>query len=251
MKTNTIYNEDCIGEKGMRILPDNSINMVLADIPYGTTACKWDKIIPLKPLWKQLKRVIKPNGAIVLTASQPFTSRLVMSNLKMFKYCWVWEKDNTSNPMLCNIQPMKYHEDIAVFGKSKIKFNPQKWDAGKLSNKGGVGGRLGMVGKIDGYKNNSSLSKMRYPKSIIYFGKPKHNSNEGLYHSTQKPVALMEYLIKTYTNENDIVLDFAIGSGTTAVACVNLGRHYIGYETDKDYVRIANKRLSEVQLSLL
>lgn len=248
MKLDILYNKDCMGEKGMRTLPDKSIDMVLCDPPYEITACKWDTIIPLEPLWKQLKRVIKPNGAIVLTASQPFTTVLIASNMKMFKYCWVWEKDGGSNFATVKYQPMKEHEDIVVFCSGRTTYNPIMEER--------IGSRKGKVTKtIDGGRSDSVygtqrggkrliVPRLRNPRSIQRF-----NRERGL-HPTQKPVALMEYLIKTYTNEDEIVLDFAFGSGTTLVACRQLGRHYIGFETNPEYCKIAKKRLAQVQLEL-
>ncbi len=240
MKTNIIYNEDCIGKKGMRILSDKSIDMILCDMPYGTTACKWDIIIPFEPLWEQYKRIIKDNGAIVLTASQPFTSKLVMSNLKMFKYEWIWDKVASTTPMLAKIMPLKKHENILIFGNGKLTYNPQmtkgkKWSRAGVFRKAGYTGSTEIIGKRKGDE-----SELKYPKSIIKFS----NANKiDIVHPTQKLVALFEYLIKTYTNEDDIVLDNCIGSGTTAVACVHLKRYYIGFDTSKKYCRITEQRL--------
>ncbi len=242
-----IYNEDCIGEKGMCILPDKSIDMILCDMPYGTTACKWDTIIPFEPLWKEYKRVIKDNGAIVLTASQPFTSKLVMSNIKMFKYEWIWEKTIGTNFMFVKNQPSKKHENILVFYDKQPTYNIQFEDGVPYSDK-----------RTHRYKNESGCDResiadlmkqgnkipiknkgVRYPSTVQLFS----NGNNSNVHPTQKPVALFEYLIKTYTNEGDIILDNCIGSGTTAVACVHLKRHYIGFETSKKYCKITRERL--------
>ena len=248
MKTNIIYNEDCIGEKGMRILPDKSIDMILCDMPYGITRCKWDTIIPLEPMWEQLKRVIKPNGAIIMTASQPFTTILIASNMKMFKYEWIWDKNLSSNFAAAKYVPMKEHENILVFCNNKVgTYNPiriEKLESGKNRakyidkpfklNKDNVYGKFGFMNK---QKEHFREPFTRFPRTIIKF-----NCERGL-HPTQKPVALFEYLIKTYTNEGDIVLDNCIGSGTTAVACKRLNRKYIGYETSKEYCQIAKARL--------
>jgi len=231
---------DCLGE--MKHIPDGSVDMVLTDPPYGTTACKWDTVIDLKLMWEQLNRVIKPNGAIVMTASQPFTSALVMSNVKMFKYEWVWEKDGGSNFATTKYQPMKEHENILVFGKGKTKYNGQRQER--------IGSRKGKITKtIDSGRKNSvygtqegglefEVKELRTPRSIQRFTRER-----GL-HPTQKPVALMEYLIKTYTNENEAVLDFTMGSGTTGVACKNLNRNFIGIELDETYFEIAKKRIA-------
>ena len=231
---------DCL-EK-MKDIPDESVDMVMTDPPYGTTACKWDSIIPLEPMWEQLKRVIKPNGAIVMTASQPFTTTLIASNMKMFKYCWVWEKDGGSNFATVKYQPMKEHEDVIVFGIGKTTYNQIKQER--------IGSRKGKKTKtIDSGRKNSvygtqeggkklDVAELRCPRSIQRFTRER-----GL-HPTQKPVALMEYLIKTYTNEGETVLDFTCGSGTTGVACVNLNRNFIGIELDAGYFEIAEKRIN-------
>ncbi len=241
MDINIIYNEDCIGEKGMCILPDKSIDMILCDMPYGTTACKWDTIIPLEPLWEELKRVIKPNGAIVLTASQPFTSMLVMSNLKAFKYELIWKKERPTNPLLCKKQPPKYHENILVFYNKQPIYNPQMIKR-KRENKRNNKPRV--------YIDRTKTRTQKYSEIVLsgendYIYRPnilELPMQRGL-HPTQKPVTLFEYLIKTYTNEGDIVLDNCIGSGTTAVACVHLKRYYIGFDTSKKYCRIARTRV--------
>ena len=235
---------DCLIE--MKNIPDNSIDLILTDPPYGTTACKWDSIIPLDKMWLQLKRIIKDNGAIVLSGSQPFTTILISSNMDMFKYCWVWEKDQPSNFALANVNPMKYHEDISIFYKKLPTFNKQMTEEIKPVNLSSKNGST----PSEVTNNNLVSSKqtggnlLRNPKSIIKFNKPKPNSidNNG-YHPTQKPVKLMEYLIKTYTNENEIVLDFTMGSGTTGVACKQLNRDFIGIELDKKYFKIAEKRI--------
>jgi len=229
---------DCL--ERMKEIPDGSVDMVLTDPPYGTTACKWDSIIPLEPMWNQLKRIIKPNGAIVMTASQPFTTKLISSNYKMFSCQWIWEKEQGVNFMLSKKQPMKVHEDVIVFSLKQPTYNPQM-TAGNpyLSGKGDSGDVTGKVKKIQ-TKNKGT----RYPRSI-----QKINRQTGL-HPTQKPVALMEYLIKTYTNENQTILDFTMGSGSTGVACVNTGRNFIGIELDEDYFKIANERIKQSKETL-
>jgi site-specific DNA-methyltransferase (adenine-specific) len=240
---------DCL--ERMAEIPDGSVDMVLCDPPYGTTACKWDSVIPFEPMWEQLKRVIKPSGAIVMTASQPFTSALVMSNIKMFKYCWVWEKNAGSNFGAVRFQPMKEHEDIAVFAKGKTTYNPimqERSESGKSMIKNGIiskssNGEDVYGGLNKGYDNSKQDPNMRYPRSIQRF-----NRERG-FHKTQKPVALMEYLIKTYTNEGETVLDFTMGSGTTGVACANTGRCFIGIEKDADFFRVASERISSANIN--
>ena len=228
MKTEVIHG-DCLIE--MQKIPDKSVDMILCDLPYGTTACKWDTIIPFEPLWEQYKRIIKDNGSIVLTASQPFTSALVMSNVKMFKYSWVWLKSNISGNTLAKRRPMKGYEDILVFGNKTITYKPQGLRSCYIKRND----------KKTVWKNTPKKyiqNVTGYPKNVLEF-----KSEKGL-HPTQKPVALFEYLIKTYTNEGDLVLDNCAGSGTTGVACKNLNRNYILIEKEKEYVDIINKRLS-------
>jgi site-specific DNA-methyltransferase (adenine-specific) len=230
---------DCL--EVMKDIPDKSIDMILCDLPYGTTACKWDTIIPFEPLWEQYKRIIKDNGAIVLTASQPFTSALVMSNTKMFKYCLIWNKRKSSSALHAKIQPLRIHEDIVVFGKNKTVYNPQMVQGkprvdkeSKISN----GEAFGNNTVTRKYENKDGLY---YPKSILDISNADQTNK---LHPTQKPVKLMEYLIKTYTNEGDLVLDNCMGSGTTGVACKNLGRKFIGIELDPEYFKIAEKRIN-------
>ena len=233
---NRIYNMDCL--VGMKLIDDNSIDMILCDLPYGTTACKWDTVISFGLLWEQYKRIIKDNRAIVLTASQPFTSALVMSNPNMFSCSWIWEKEQGVNFMMSKKQPMKVHEDVLIFSKKQPTYNPiMTKGAPYISGKGTSGDVTGNVKKIQ-TKNIGT----RFPRSV-----QKINRETGL-HPTQKPVALFEYLIKTYTNENELVLDNCMGSGTTAVACQHTNRSFIGFETDKKYYDIANKRLAQKNL---
>lgn len=248
IELNKIYNEDCL--EGMKRIPDGSVDMILCDLPYGTTACKWDTIIPFEPLWEQYERIIKDNGAIVLTASQPFTSALVMSNPKLFKYEWVWDKKNPSNFAMARKQPLKYHESVLVFAKKQTEYYPIKWQ-GKPNHKQGSlnnAQRSEVYGKIQRTKDN--LSGMKYPRSIIEIS--KHSSQGGL-HPTQKPVPLFEYLIKTYTNDGETVLDNCMGSGTTAIACLKTERNFIGFELNKEYFEISQNRIKERQneISLL
>jgi len=236
---NKIIQGDCL--EVMKGIKDKSIDMILCDLPYGTTACKWDTIIPFEPLWEQYKRIIKDNGAIVLTASQPFTSALVMSNPKMFRYELIWEKEKPSNFMLLKKQFGKIHENILVFYNNqptynpiKVLANPDKIDKRKRFND--VIKKDGVTPEIKLYRPEDN--GLRYPTSNLYF-----NRDENSLHPTQKPVALFEYLIKTYTNEGDLVLDNCAGSGTTGVACLNLNRNYILIEKEEEYCKIAEERI--------
>lgn len=225
---------DCL-EK-MREVPDGAVDMVLTDPPYGTTACKWDSIISLDPMWEQLERIIKPNGAIVMTASQPFTSILGASNIKDFRYSWVWEKTAATGHLNAKRMPMKNAEDVLVFYKKQPSYNPQGLiDCNKVVRRGNNGGCYGDSGK------ENLQTKTNYPRTI-----QKFKSEGKTVHPTQKPVPLMEYLIKTYTNEGETVLDFAMGSGTTGVAAKNLNRKFIGIELDEEYFKIAQDRISSI-----
>ena len=233
---NTVNNGDCL--ELMKLIPDGSVDLILCDLPYGTTACKWDVIIPFEPLWEQYKRIIKSNGAIVLTASQPFTSALVMSNPKMFKYCWTWDKITAKGHLTAKIRPMQQTEDICVFSKNKISYNPQMVD--RPINKIETGTeckRTEIMGGVS--KGYSKKYTQWYPKTIL-----RYKTERGL-HPTQKPVALFEYLIKTYTNEGDTVLDNCAGSFTTAVACDNLKRNWICIEKEEKYCDIGLNRINK------
>lgn len=238
-----LYKGDCLDV--MKDIPDGSVDLILTDPPYGTTACKWDSIIPLEPMWAQLKRIIKPNGAIVMTAAQPFTSILVCSNLDMHKYSLVWRKSKIGHFAQAPYRFMTEHEDIAVFsfgGTSKNALNRMVYNPQGLEDCHRV-----CKGKAHSDHRPSAAvqpdylqTKTGYPKSILEFG-----SDTAKDHPTQKPVALMEYLIKTYTNEGETVLDFTMGSGSTGVACGNLGRRFIGIELDRGYYHVARKRIAE------
>ena len=237
LNINQVYQGDCL--EVMKQIPDKSIDMILCDLPYGTTACKWDTIIPFEPLWEQYKRIIKDNGAIVLTASQPFTSALVMSNNKMFKYEWIWDKAKATGHTLCNKRPLKSHENILVFSNGKETYNP-------IMGKGNpYNGRKNIKQSEEwkmGIKRNDNDGQ-RFPRSVFY---EKSGDRNVKLHPTQKPVALFEYLIKTYTNEGDLVLDNCAGSGTTAIACINLNRNYILIEKEPKYVDIIRERLKQI-----
>lgn len=246
MKKFELWQGDCL--ELMKDIPDKSVDMILCDLPYGTTDCKWDSVIPFEPLWENYNRVIKDNGAIVLFGSEPFSSALRMSNLTMYKYDWVWDKVQGANFLNVKYQPLKNIENIMVFSKGRItngrrqpiKYNPQ----------GVVKNNIVKTNPSDyaGTFSSSSIKKGKqyittgtgYPKCVIQFTKDKSSL-----HPTQKPVALLVYLIKTYTNKGDVVLDNCMGSGSTGVACVNTNRRFIGIELDEGYFNIAKKRIEE------
>jgi len=226
----------------MKLIPSGSIDAIITDPPYGTTQCKWDSVIPFKPMWEQLSRIIKPNGAILLFGSEPFSSALRMSNIKNYKYDWVWEKSKATNFLNAKKQPLRAKENILVFYKKQPTYNPQM-TKGKSYNKGIR--KKQTKDDVYGSFNQTEVKSEgnRYPRDVLYF---KTAETEGkTFHKTQKPVKLMEYLIKTYTNENETVLDFTMGSGTTGVACKNLGRDFIGIEMDDKYFDIAKKRIEK------
>jgi site-specific DNA-methyltransferase (adenine-specific) len=233
----TFVNADCFDV--FPFIEDKSIDAIICDLPYGTTACKWDTIIPFEPLWEQYERIIKDNGAIVLTASQPFTTVLINSNLEAFRYCWVWNKKKAGNIFLAKKQPMKIHEDVVVFSKKPHNYYPQmiKRDKVKRSKNYGTGEAIGGTKEKE---NKVYTYTHKYPTSILEFS---NAVQKGKVHPTQKPVALFEYLIKTYTNEGETVLDNCMGSGTTGVACKNLNRNFIGIELDEGYFKIAKERI--------
>jgi len=239
----TLLFGDCL--ERMKEIPDGSVDMILTDPPYGTTACKWDSIIPLEPMWEQLKRVIKPNGAIVLFGSEPFSSALRMSNIKNYKYDWVWQKDKATNHLNAKRMPMRRNENISVFYEKQCTYSPQ------LSIKDPKNIRPPTT-KRKQAENYGSMTKesarkipvdMSYPNETLCFRGCFGDKGKSL-HPTQKPVALMEYLVKTYTNEGETVLDFATGSCTTGVACKNLNRNFIGIEKEEKYFKIAQDRIS-------
>ena len=234
-----IYEGDCLDV--MKRIPDGSVDMILCDMPYGTTACKWDVILPFEKLWEQYERVVKGNGAIVLFASQPFTARLICSNLKLYKYVWCWVKSLKTNFLNAKKQPLRSHEDIVVFYKKQCTYNPQGLVEGSISG----GNKL--TNSYGKFKGNAQQTHTRYPFDVLNFPNP----NQGNIHPTQKPVALLEYLIKTYTNEGDTVLDNTMGSGSTGVAAANLSRKFIGIEKDPKYFKIAKDRLEQNSAKLL
>lgn len=249
----TCYQGDCL-ELMPHLVPDNSVDLILCDLPYGTTACAWDSVIPFDALWVEYRRIAKPNAASVLTASQPFTTLLIASNMAQFKYNWVWEKSKGSNFTHAKNMPIKFHEDVCVFssapighvsqlGGRRMSYNPQglvkvdkKWSRPKKYDT-----EHGLT--RDSHKLDRVIEFEGYPKSILRFGN-SDNRGRGM-HPTQKPVALMEYLIRTYTNEGDTVLDNCMGSGTTGVACANTGRNFIGIERDPTYYAQAYERIKQ------
>ena len=246
-----LYNGDCL--ELMKNIPDGSVDLVLTDPPYGTTACKWDSVIPFEPMWEQLNRIIKPNGAICLFGSEPFSSALRMSNIKNYKYDWIWEKSRALGFTHCKNKPMNKYENISVFSFAKVKHKGQEnrmtyFPQGLIEYGKEVNGVKSCKADFDGHRFGRKSHKKyvqeftNYPTNILQF------ANEGnTEHPTQKPVALLEYLIKTYTNENDVVLDNCMGSGSTGVACINTNRNFIGIELDKGYFEIAEKRINEAQ----
>jgi len=239
---------DCL--EVMKTIEDNSIDAIITDPPYGTTQCKWDSIIDFGLMWEQLNRIIKPNGAIVLFGSEPFSSALRMSNIKNFKYDWVWEKNIAGNFSTANKQPMKYHELLSVFYKKQCTYNKQLIERSESGKKRCKSHHNYNNNEINSDINNNLSRKtlgivqynpnLKNPSTILKFSKVKNTV-----HPTQKPVALMKYLIKTYTNEDELVLDFTISSGTTMVACLNLNRNGIGIEKDEDIFKTAEERVEE------
>ncbi len=231
---NKIILGDCL--EVMKEIPDKSIDMILCDLPYGTTACEWDTVIPFEPLWEQYERIIKDNGAIVLFGMQPFTTDLIASNRKLYKYVWYWEKIKPSNHLNAKRQPLRIIEDIVVFYKKQTTYNPIMT---KRENP--------IIGKDTGSQKTYGKTKgeyskeytHRYPVNLLRFPRDEQ------VHPTQKPVALCEYLIKTYTLPGEVVLDNCIGSGTTAIACINTGRNFIGIEIEEKYVKIARERIEK------
>jgi site-specific DNA-methyltransferase (adenine-specific) len=255
---NALFQGDCLDI--MPFIPDKSVDAIIADLPYGTTACKWDSVLPLNKLWLEYERIIKNNGAIILFSSQPFTTDLINSNRKLFRYELIWQKNTGGGFATCKIQPMKRHENILVFYKNKPIFNPifqeysnstkKRFKDGEMVNRrkqlekstNKINGGLSFAGE-----QGIEIKRGKYPESVQFF-KSVANYNKNRLHPTQKPVTLLEYLVKTYTNENDIVLDNCMGSGTTGVACKNLNRKFIGIEKDENYFKIAEQRINAPSL---
>lgn len=245
---------DCL--ELMKDIPDGSIDMILCDLPYGTTACKWDIVIPFDKLWERYNRIIKDNGVIVLFGSEPFSTMMRYSNLKMYRYDWIWEKHKPSNFALAKKHPLKYHENISVFYKQLPLYNPQKierisrrFETAKKNKRIGLTKNLGELNSLKTIEHDYTKydENKKLPSSIIKIPAVVNNSKEKVNHPTQKPVALLEYLIKTYTNENETVLDNCMGSGSTGVACINTNRNFIGIELDEKYFNIACERINNTQ----
>ncbi len=239
MELNRIYNEDCL--IGMDKIEDKSVDMILCDLPYGTTQCKWDIVLPFDKLWKQYNRIIKDNGAIVLFSKQPFTSDLVNSNRDMFRYELIWEKTRAGNSMQVKNQPSAIHENIEVFYKKQPTYNDLKFkvDEKYIDKRKSIRDSYYKSEHYSGVMKRKADDGLRHPQSILPFNSVWH---KGM-HPTEKPVELFEWLIKSYTNENDVVLDNCIGSGTTAIACINTKRNYIGFEKEKNYYNMCIERI--------
>jgi len=253
LEINKVYNKNCIGENGMCLIDDKSVDLILCDLPYKKTANFWDSIIPFDKLWMQYKRIIKDNGAIVLTAMQPFTSMLIMSNLEMFKYERIWCKDKPTGFQIAKIKPLTKHENILIFSKGKVTYNPQFEESKPMNTVYKRGGDKSNsvacgISRIDTKKEDLNTTK-RYPTTLININTVNNNSKEKLPHPTQKPITLFENLIKTYSNEGNLVLDNAMGSFTTAVAAINTNRNFIGFENDDKYFELGYKRLEELKLN--
>ena len=227
----------------MKDIPNGSIDLILCDLPYGVTNCKWDSVIPFEPLWAQYKRIIKDNGAIVLFSAQPFTTALIGGNRRYFRYNWYWVKNTSTAALLAKKQPMRCVEDICVFYKKQPTYNPQGLIKLDKPIKAGINKKSPLY--RNGVKNVKPQEYTNYPKHILYFDKEVKTQ-----HPTQKPVALLEYLIKTYTNERETVLDNCMGGGSTGVACVNTKRRFIGIEKDEKYYEIAKQRIENAVFSM-
>ena len=238
-----LWHGDCL--ELMKDIADKSIDMILCDLPYGTTACKWDTVIPFEPLWEQYNRIIKDNGAICLFGSEPFSSKLRISNIKNYKYDWIWKKTKATGFLNSKRMPMKDYENIIIFYKKQTLYNPQGIILGNF-NTDRKAKHINKENTIYGKEKQFGSSNMsNFPKQIIEFANP---SGKGHLHPTQKPVELLEYLIKTYTNENEVILDNCMGSGSTGVACKNLNRKFIGIELDDTYFEIAKERIENTNV---
>lgn len=255
IQLDTIYNEDCL--EGMKRIDDASVDCIICDLPYGTTCCKWDSVIPFEPLWEQYRRITKPNAAIVLFCIEPFTAALVMSNVKEYREKLTWEKHKPSNIGNAKYMHLKYTEDIVVFSRGKCTFNPQMQprisDRVREAQKGNSKqwrtnrketGEVSFATQYEPRDWHSFDADKKYPSNVFYFPSVVSNSHEKCDHPTQKPVDLIRYLVLTYTNEGDTVLDNCMGSGTTAIACIKEKRHFIGFELNKEYFDIAQRRIA-------
>ena len=252
-----LYNGDCL--EVMKQIPDNSVDMVLCDLPYGTTVCKWDVIIPFDEIWNAYNRIVKPNGAILLFGSEPFSTYLRMSNITMYRYDWIWHKSSSGSFANAKKSPMKFHENISVFYQKQPTYNPQfqdyaesvktRFKEGDIVNKRNYFGKNNIQNMVTNISHEISHDRGKYPESVQFF-KSVPNCNGTKLHPTQKPVDLLEYMIRTYTNENETVLDNTMGSGSTGVACINTNRNFIGIELDEKYFRIAEQRIKEANKRL-
>lgn len=238
---------DCL--ELMKDIPDGSIDMILCDLPYGTTQNKWDTIIPFEPLWEQYKRVIKQNGALLLFSQQPFTSHLVNSNISWFRYEWIWQKTHPKGHLNAKKMPMRAHENVVVFYKKLPTYNPQKTTGHKRKVARSTYTRADEGNSCYGKEMRDTIydSTERYPLDVQLFSNADQSNK---LHPTQKPLSIMEYFVKTYTNAGDTVLDNCMGSGTTGVACVNTGRNFIGMELEQEYFDIASKRIADAKTAL-
>jgi site-specific DNA-methyltransferase (adenine-specific) len=236
-----LYQGDCLEAMDKLIKEGIKFDAIITDPPYGTTACKWDEVIPFKDMWNRINKLIKPNGAIVLFGNEPFSSKLRISNIKNYRYDWVWEKTRPQRFVQAKKMPLSYSEYIHIFYNKLPTYNPQMRE-GKPYIKKHVNSTKGVVYGAEKRNGTTTINKgTRYPSNIIKFSNPNKNS----LHPTQKPVDLLEYLIRTYTDEGDLVLDFTMGSGSTGVACLNTNRKFVGIELDEKYFRIAKKRIEE------
>lgn len=252
-----LFQGDCL--KIMPNIEDNSIDLILTDLPYGTTNCKWDNIIPFDEMWEQVYRLIKPNAPIVLFCDEPFSSRLRLSNLKDWKYDWVWIKEGASNIFNAKYRPLKYHENVAVFYKEQPKYYPNRIMVPRISRRVEEGQKTGWVGRsksseVSGKPKNGFICDVstydkdwKNPSQHIYYSRVKGNSHEKTPHPTQKPVKLLKHFIEAYTDEGDTVLDFTMGSGSTGVACMETNRNFIGIELDENYYNIAKQRIQKAK----
>lgn len=255
MSTVKLMQGDCL--ELMKDIHDSSIDMILCDLPYGTTDCEWDNVIPFKPLWNQYRRIIKSNGVICLFGSEPFSTKLRIEAIDLFKYDWIWEKNISSGFQHAKNMPLKNHEIISVFSigsmghkstlrEKRMPYNPQGITVINQECNGGLRKFCSIVGKRFSHKDQYIQEGTGYPKSVLHFKQIGSSAAERL-HSTQKPVALLEYLIKTYTNEGEMVLDNCMGSGSTGIACINTQRDFVGIELDEDYFKIASDRIEKAQ----
>lgn len=240
-----LYVGDCL--ELMKKIPDASVDMILADLPYGVTALEWDKEIPLPDLWGQYKRILTPSGVVSLTAMNPFAARLIVSNPTWFRYEWVWEKTSAKGHMSSALRPLRAHELVLIFSPKQPTYNPQKWQIEETKRTKRK--TLTMTGSDGAYGVEKKQRKLddgsRFPRSVVKFGNAPSKIAARNFHPTQKPLELMEYLVQTYTNEGDIVLDNCMGSGTTGVACANTGRRFIGMEMLPEYFDMACKRIEQ------